>query len=252
MLSDEPDFMAYGPGNRTVEVVQRIHEGKSPAILSLKALVSLGVPEGNAPRVQRAMRFLGLTNPEHELTENAIRLRKAASEEYQTILAELLRSAYAPIFESYDPATATDMDLHNAFKPYDPAGQRGQMIALFMALCREAGLASEGAEVRRRGRPSLGTRIRESNGRVNVKKATINKPATLLESERPADIRVKKLNDDESDEILFHPAIDAYLRAARRIIESENWTADARARVIQGFETQLDLFLPIIAKEKTG
>jgi hypothetical protein len=45
--------------------------------------------------------------------------------------------------------------------------------------------------------------------------------------------------------VLFHPAIDAFLRNSRSITEGENWTADARKLFIDGFTNQLDLFLPI-------
>lgn len=151
MLPDDPNFIPYGPGSRTVEIVRRIHEGKTPQTLTLTALQSLGVAVGNADRVQRSLCFLGLLSPEFELTELAVKLRRATSDEYQPFLAQIIRGAYEPIFVSYDPATATGIDLDNAFKPYDPAGQRPNMIALFMALSREAGLAPEAAP--RRGRP---------------------------------------------------------------------------------------------------
>ncbi len=248
MIPELPDFMAYGPGNRAVDVVKRIHEGKTPNVLSLKALVSLGVPEGNAPRIDRALRFLGLVNPERELSENAVRLRKATSDEYQSVLAEIVHGAYKPIFESYDPATATDVDLNNAFKPYDPAGQRGQMIALFMALCREAGLAPESSEVRRRGRPTTVTvqRFRDI-GKTPSRKTPSNEKSASGNSVEALTAHNEKstANNGQFSGILFHPAIDAYLAAARRIIESDGWTQEARDRVVQGFETQLDLFLPV-------
>lgn len=48
-----------------------------------------------------------------------------------------------------------------------------------------------------------------------------------------------------SDTVLFHPAVDAFLREARKLTEGDTWTAEARANVIQGFTTQLDLFLPV-------
>jgi len=155
MLIDEPTFVPYAPGNKTVHVVQRIHQGTIPQTLNESALVSLGVAAGNADRVQKALRFLGLTDAEFHLTDLATKLRKATSDEYRPLLGQILKGAYEPVFVSYDPAIATGIELDNAFKPYDPAGQRPNMIALFMALCREAGLAPESAP--RRGRPPAGT-----------------------------------------------------------------------------------------------
>jgi hypothetical protein len=156
MLVDEPNFVPYPPGNKTVAVVQRIHAGTAPTSLTEKALVSLGVAPGNANRLQRGLRFLGLIDEEFQQTELAITLRKATSEEYKPLLAQIIKAAYEPIFVAYDPATATGLDLDNAFKPYDPAGQRANMISCFMSLCREADLAPEAAQPRR-GRPSKAT-----------------------------------------------------------------------------------------------
>jgi hypothetical protein len=240
MLPDEPDFIPYSPGNRTVDVVNRIHEGKTPQVLTLKALQSLGVPEGNAARVQKTLRFLGLITPEHQLDDAAVRLRKATSDEYEETLAELIRASYQPIFVSYDPATATDTDLNNAFKPYDPAGQRQNMIGLFMALCREAGLASQSSEVRKRGRPSVASTVRRSResqkGEAKDTNDTQAAPVTQSVVTQTAKI---------ADGVLFHPAIDALLREGRKVAESDEWTIDARDRIVSGFQTLLDLFLPV-------
>jgi hypothetical protein len=104
-------------------------------------LTALGAAEGNAIRVQRALEFLGLIDDEGTLTESARRLRKAHDDEYPSTLAEILRSAYAPVFEIQpDPEAANDIELANAFRQFDPAGQRNNMVRLFIALCQEAKL----------------------------------------------------------------------------------------------------------------
>jgi hypothetical protein len=134
-------FAPYAPGLPTVRVVRRIHEGTSGSPLTIGKLTALGAAEGNAIRVQRALGFLGLIDEEGALTESARRLRKAHDDEYPLVLAEILRSAYAPVFEIQpDPAAARDIELANAFRQFDPAGQRDNMIRLFVALCQEAKL----------------------------------------------------------------------------------------------------------------
>lgn len=50
---------------------------------------------------------------------------------------------------------------------------------------------------------------------------------------------------------LFHPAIDAFLREARKLTEQDSWNKEARDFVVQGFTTQLDLFLPVKGKTRT-
>lgn len=179
MLPEEPNFVPYPPGNKTVAVVQRIHQGTAPGNLSEKALVSMGVAEGNANRVQRGLRFLNLIDEDFNQTELATTLRKATSDEYKPLLANIIKAAYEPIFILYDPATATPLDLDNAFKPYDPAGQRPNMISCFMALCREADLAPEAAQPRR-GRPAkAGTQPKRATQTTNKLAilATVNPPA---------------------------------------------------------------------------
>lgn len=52
--------------------------------------------------------------------------------------------------------------------------------------------------------------------------------------------------------VVFHPAIDMFLREARKVTEGDNWTADARKFVVDGFTTQLDLFLPVSKKARGG
>ena len=174
MLEDEPQFMPYPPAAKTVGVVRRIHEGTAGSNLSQKQLVSLGIAEGNSDRVQKALRFLGLVDAEGTLTPLAIRLRKATSDEYPTLLAEIVRSAYAPVFVLYpDPGAASAIDMNNAFKPYDPAGQRQNMIALFMALCREASMAQGAAP--RIGRPPAP----KTNRDTSVAKKTLDQPGRV-------------------------------------------------------------------------
>lgn len=143
MIVDEPSFMPYAPGKPVTSIVKRIYEGTIPSVLTLKSLQSLGVASGNADRVQKALRFLGLISSDFLLTNLAMELRKTTSDEYRSQLGAIISDAYNPVFVSYNPATAIAADLNNAFKPFDPAGQRPNMIALFMALCREAGLAPE-------------------------------------------------------------------------------------------------------------
>ena len=236
MLIDEPDFIPYAPGNRVVSVVQRLHKGTAPQALTAKALVSLGCPEGSADRIQKALRFLGLITPEFELTDTSVKLRKATSDEYQPLLAEILKAAYMPIFESYDPATASGIDLDNAFKPYDPAGQRKYMVALFMALSREAGLAPAASVGPRRGRPPGGPDTKKKQPpKVGGKTEQVLGPP-IPQTTQPTRTLAQGT--------LFHPAIDIFLSEARKIIESDGWTLEARDRLVQGFTTQLDMFLP--------
>lgn len=238
MLEDDPQFMPYPPASKTVGVVRRIHEGTAGTTLSQKQLVSLGIAEGNSDRVQKALRFLGLIDAEGALTALATRLRKATSDEYPTLLAEIIRSAYAPVFVAYpDPSVATAIDLNNAFKPYDPAGQRQNMIALFLALCREAGLVGEASGTPRRA--PKGPSTRQGAAPKGKGGGSAPPPPPGIQTPPPPPFFM------QTDGVLFHPAIDSFLREARKITEGDGWTKEARDRIVNGFATQLDLFLPV-------
>ncbi len=178
----EQDFMPYGPGARTVAVINRIHEGKSGSPLTPAKLAALGVAEGNAVRVQRSLYFLGLIDEEGNLTEGATRLRKAASGEYAEALAEIIRDKYAPIIEMYDPATATGLDLNNAFRQYEPAGQKDNMIRLYTALCQEAGLMP--TTEKKRGRP-LGSKASDGSAKLQKNREQARTNGTTHQNHPP-------------------------------------------------------------------
>lgn len=156
MASSDEAFAPYAPGAPTVAVVRRIREGTTGGNLSLSKLMALGIAEGNAIRVQRALRYLNLIDEGYELTESARRLRKATDAEYQPQLAEIIRGAYGLVFEILpDPSGASGIELSNAFRQFDPAGQRDNMIRLFVALCQEAALIGATApEAKPKGRPA--------------------------------------------------------------------------------------------------
>lgn len=234
----DPNFMPYGPGSRTVDVINRIHEGKSGSSLTLPKLAALGVAQGNAVRVQRSVYFLGLIDEEGELTESAKRLRKVTSDEFPGALAEIVRLKYAAVFEICDPMTASSIDLVNAFRPYEPAGQRDNMIRLFTALCQEAGLMAASDQESKRGRP-LSLRKPPFAGAT---KTTDKNPNQIKDTNPPDPLSPPP---PKVDGILFHPAVDAFLREARKLTVGDDWTADARDNVVRGFTTQLELFLPV-------
>jgi hypothetical protein len=84
------------------------------------------------------VKFLGLVDSRGGLTEAAERIRRASTEEYPGLLAEIIRAAYGPVFTVVDPAQDSEVKVADAFRQYDPAGQREKMVTLFLGLCEEA------------------------------------------------------------------------------------------------------------------
>jgi len=226
---NESEFVPYAPGNRTVEVIRRIREGKSGNALTLNQLQALGVAAGNADRVQRALTFYRLIEPpDFTLTESATALRKASDDEYPGLLGGIIRKAYAGVFEIVDPATATRNDLVNAFRPYDPAGQRDNMITLFVAVCREAKLMPSDAEPQRRATGAA------------------KKVAASLKGTVPSQIR-KRFTDSGG---FLHPVLDTMLADVKQKFVAGKWTQQERDRFMAIFPLTLDTYLPIASEQK--
>ena len=133
----------YAPLRNVLEVLQRLRERGLQVPVTLDTLTVLGVPEGNAPRTLQPLKLLGLVAEDGQLEPAAERLHRATTEEYPRLLEEILHKAYAPIFEVTEPATATEVQIADAFRQYDPAAQRPRMVSLFLGLCVEAGIAQK-------------------------------------------------------------------------------------------------------------
>ena len=137
--SDRPTG-PYAPVRNVLDVVHRLRDRGVPNPLTAESLTSIGVPDGNAPRTLQALKFLNIVDSKGGITEPAERLRRASTDEYPTLLAEMIRAAYVPVFQLVDPAQDDEIKVADAFRQYDPAGQRDKMVTLFMGLCEEAHL----------------------------------------------------------------------------------------------------------------
>ena len=110
------------------------------------------------------MKFLGLVDNADRRTTSMERIGSATTDEYPTVLAEIIREAYAPhAFEVIDPAVHELNQITDAFRLYSPAAQRSRMVALFLGLCVEAGIMTGERLRERRSEPSPAThRVRQT------------------------------------------------------------------------------------------
>lgn len=142
LAASERPIAPYAPAANVVTVIHRLRQRGIPLPVTRESLTILGIPDGNAPRTLQALKLLGIVEEDGQISPSAERLRRASEDEYPEALAQILREAYAPIFEVTDPATDTELRISDAFRQYDPTTQRGRMVTLFMALCAEAGITS--------------------------------------------------------------------------------------------------------------
>jgi hypothetical protein len=111
--------------------------------VSLERLQRIGITEALAPRTLYALTFLGFYDEGGHVTPEFDAVRKVPEHDFKPALADLLKQAYAPILENLDPAVATQLDVENAFRGFEPTGQLPRMVQLFMGLMAYVGLMPE-------------------------------------------------------------------------------------------------------------
>jgi hypothetical protein len=134
----------YASTGSIIKVIEK-HRDVGLQTMSLQRLQAIGITEALAPRTLQTLTFLGFYDDSGGVTPEFDALRHAHEHDFKPRLAALLREAYAPILEVLDPATATPLDVENAFRGqrYLPTGQLPRMVQLFMGLMIYAGVMPE-------------------------------------------------------------------------------------------------------------
>lgn len=104
-------------------------------------LTRAGVTESLARRTFQSLVALEVLLPDGQITEQMADFRNTrGDEEYRARLQAWLRSVFADVLQYADPSTDTHERVTEAFRSYEPAGQRRSMAALLLGLWRYAGL----------------------------------------------------------------------------------------------------------------
>jgi Family of unknown function (DUF5343) len=174
----DDNFAPYAPKTAVTETITRYRDRGLPVPVTPQALEAVGVATTMAPRTLQTLQFLGLLDGENNPTELFQRLKRASTDEYQGLLAEVVRGAYIRVFEIVDPATDGDVAIGDAFRVFEPSKQRVKMISLFRGLCAEAGIMEQS-----RSRPAV--RRPRVNGTKPARKAQNASDSTSGESTAP-------------------------------------------------------------------
>lgn len=179
----------YASMGSVQKVIEKNRQVGLPTVNLLK-LQQIGVTEALAPRTLFALEALGFYGSDGNITPEFDALRKVPDHDFKPRLAALLREAYAPILEVLDPATATQTDVENAFRGFEPTGQISRMVQLFMQLMAYADIMPE---VKRRPGPApsqqapRSTRNKPSSERGRPGRSGPDvKPEDEQQPERPA------------------------------------------------------------------
>lgn len=233
MAIDTQSPAPYTAGAALLTVMRRFRDRGLTTPFTPDVLVRAGVPESLVGRTVQALQTLDLMDDKGAPTETFQRIRLASEKDYKTVLAEWLRSAYAEIFQFVDPSADDASAIRDAFRAYTPHGQQDRMVALFLALCAEAGLVDESkkSELKPAARkPPLPLRAAPRATRV----------ATPRSSSRSAVVPVAAGT--------LPPALAGLMQSLPP--PEVGWTKDQRDRFMETFKSVLDFVVPIVAAVK--
>jgi len=118
----------YPPPSNVTTILQRLRSRNLPDQIDNEYLRDASIPDGTIHRTLFALRFLGLIDEAGWLNEPLKAIHTSTDEEYQAILAGLIREAYKEVFNVVDPSQDSQDKILNVFRRYTPASQRSRMV----------------------------------------------------------------------------------------------------------------------------
>lgn len=246
MTSGFEGLCPYAPSGNVITVVHQMRERGLKEPVTMQLITVAGVAEGNASRTIQALRFLNLIDEEGYLTDNFKTLRNTPTDEYPTLLGNILKEAYSRVFMVLDPATASDEQLQNAFRYYEPRAQRQRMISLFKGLCRESQLIADDSETPRRTRRT--TANKSSNTSNNSRKLLVTEhpmPQVIADTTYVPSQSTQQPNSGISQEY----ALLMNLLQQLPKDEEKQWTSARREKWLQAVEASVDLLIEVEDEE---
>jgi hypothetical protein len=252
----------YAPYSRlepVKKVIERIRARGLPSPMNSGVLGDLGIAEGNAYQVMQTLKFLKLVDGEGNLTDAYQQLHEASTDEYKPVLAGILRQAYNSIFEIVDPAKDDTNRINDAFRRFEPKGQRNRMTWLFLGLCRMADLAPEDTTATKRAQ-TVQKRAHTVQGKQQSKRQQTGETSqngAANGTGEPADSgnNEKQMPPPPANFFWAQPAasekpplLDASLLATllTKLPKSAKWTKAERDRWLEVFTANLDFTVDLV------
>src|SRR5258708_39810001 len=175
----------YAPFGCVIAIIRRLRERGLPETLTIQEITRVSVSEGNASRTLQALKFLKVVDEEGQRTQTFDRLGSVPTSEYTEVFGEIIKEAYGDVFTIVDAAEATDIEINDAFRYYQPQAQRGRMVTLFRGLCQEVGLVAGGPpETRKRARTVMAVKPSTTSHSANSRKSQIETSHALETTEK--------------------------------------------------------------------
>ena len=223
----------YAPPKTVLDLIGNYRDRSLRVPFNAEVLMLAGVSDGLVNRTLQTLRLLDLIDEQGNPTPPLEGLKKAPSADFAARLAAIVRDVYAEVFQFADP-TKDDTDrITDAFRVYEPAGQRGRMVTLFIGLCEAAGIIADG----KKPAPSTGraAAMPRALGRARI--------ANSREGERGPSVGASA--PIRGDGGIIPPALTGLLAA---IPLQKGWTKEHRDKFVATFEAVLDFTVPIISK----
>lgn len=103
-------YAPYAPIGSVLRIVKQSREKGLNEPMTQGGVMELGIASTMVGPTMSALVFLGLMDEGGNTTSALDRLRRAKTNEYPGILAEIVRKAYLPIFAKVDPKSASESD----------------------------------------------------------------------------------------------------------------------------------------------
>lgn len=210
-------YAPYVAAGALSEFFSHIRTVSEPRKIDRELLAKYGVDKGNIGALLSALKFLKILENDGATTP-AFRMVQATGDEFRNNLAELVRKAYADVWDSgHDPAKDNRENLRNYFGNAYSFSIAKKATILFLDLCKEAGIPvkEETIEV------AAGTKIMKDKGVKTVAKHTKEQGVEALS------LRERYLQRlIESDlNITIAPGMDAdAIKAAREALQERHQT----------------------------
>jgi hypothetical protein len=226
----------YAPSSVILNLLARHRDRGLPTPVTSDVLSRAGVTDSLNARTLHALQVLDLIDDDGNPTPMFESLRLAPEAEYKARMSAWLNAAYADALKFVDPATATDTEVHDAFRSYRPPGMRDRMVTLFLGLFEAAGIAPE----RKRKAPQ---RSVTASAAPRASKPARPAPSAAPQKSFQSSHRLDRHNG-------FPPALSGLLSSLPP--DGDGWTKQERDRFVHTFEAVLDFCYPVtpVAKQK--
>lgn len=217
----------YAPSSVVIDLIRRHRDRGLPGPINAETLQRASVSDSLIPRTLQALATLDLVDENGSPTALFESIRLAPEAEYKKRLEEWLRTAYADAFAFVDPSKDDATRIHDAFRSYQPTGQRDRMVTLFQGLCAEAGLIAEKEKA-----------AKSSSPRVRAK------PSAVIRFSTPQPLKADPATTTSTLSNSLPSPLSGLL--ATLPPASQGWTEKQRDMFIDTFRAVLNYSIPII------